>query len=133
MAQPTETELAQHRVEPWPIQTVQTAQPRVDRAQTEQAARQVVSTAAVIYVDGHRLESRGPIGVCPRPDSHALFPLPEGWTLHHDGQGRLYRSKMDPLLNQWVSQWRHPARSEEPVQLPLSSHHGSGVASPVQV
>ena len=122
--------LAQHRVEPWPVQA---DQPQVDRAQAGQAAQQAVSTTAVFYLEGHRLESRGPIGVCPRPDSHALFPLPSGWTLHHDGQGRLYRARKEPPLDQWVSQWRHPARSDEPVQLPLSSHHGSGVPNPVQV
>ena len=128
------------RVEPWPVQSAQASLPRADPAQTGQAAAAVEAarrsgstTTAVLFVDGHRLESRGPAGVCPCPDSHALFPLPQGWTLHHDVKGRLYRARKDPVRDQWVSQWRHPARAEDPVQLPRSGHWGAGAASPVLV
>ena len=110
---------AQRRVEPWPVQA---AQPQVVQAQTEEAAQQPAFTTAVFFLEGQQLESVGPCGVCPRLDSHALLALPPGWMLCHDGAGRLYRARKDPPL----SQWKHPARNDDPVPLRMP-----GVPSPV--
>ena len=111
---------AQHRVEPWPAPAA--AQPQVVHAQAEQTTQQPLFTMAVLRLEGQQLESLGPTGVCPRLDSHALLPLPKGWILCHDNSGRLYRARKDPPL----SQWRHPARDDDPVPLRMP-----GVPSPM--
>ena len=70
-----------------------------------------------------KVQSLGPEGVEPILDTHAYLPLPEGWTLCHDGDGNLYRAFKGPPD---VVMWRHPERMEEPI--PLSA--GAGGSGP---
>ena len=79
---------------------------------------------AIAYTGGPPLLSAGPRNVGPRLDSHAFLPLPEGWILCHDPEGRLYRARLDTRH----SQWRHPEADSSPAPM-----HMLGIRGPQAV